>query len=76
MGLLNKKSKYGFVLLKRFPNPVAESRFKKSEIWYPEGVAPDTIDPRTLTTGNDSMSTKSREDVKEKEVYKDKAVNW
>lgn len=76
MGLLNGKSKSQFVLLKRFPNPIAEGRFKKSEIWDPEGVLAKTVDPKTLTTTNDSFSVKDREEKKEKEVYKDKEISW
>jgi len=80
MGLLNGRAKGNFVLLSRCPWNVAPDRFKKSEIWDPNGLWTGdkikSLDPNSdpLTTTNDGLSVKVREEKKKKKSFEDKAV--
>lgn len=72
-GLLNGKSKTGFITTKRLPNKVSTDRFKPSELWDPNGVYKGDA-AQSLTTGNDGLSKKSIEEKKEKVMFEDKDV--
>lgn len=74
LGLLNGRSKCGFINLKKFPIPISKNRFQESEIWDPNGL----IDSRTVkggvTLGNDGLSEKTQKMSKEKKSHTDKVV--
>jgi len=67
--MLNEKNPEKFILMTRLPFKVASDRFKKSPLW--EGNTKRELTPEELTTGNDSLSVKQREDMKQKSTYTD-----
>ena len=71
VGLLNGKS--DFLLLKRLPNKISDKRFKKSELWDPEGVFKN-VDSRSLTTANDALSSGVLREKEEVKGFEDKQV--
>ena len=72
MGLLQGRSKTGFLLLSRYPNKIAKGRFKESPLWDPSGIA--TKNDSKLTTTNDALSVKDRESKEQKKTFEDKKV--
>jgi len=73
-GLLQNRSKFGFVLLSRFPLKVSKDRFKPSPIWDPGGLLEKQEKYDKLTTGNDSISQKTLKGQEEKKQFIDKKV--
>ena len=73
LGLLNGKSPYGFIQLKRLPVPIAMTRYKPSEVWDPNGV----LDGRTIENIEqkvDGHSPNLKKELEKKEAVKDKVV--
>ena len=75
-GLLMGKSKFGFIKTKRLPFNVSKDRFEPSELYDPDGIykgnAAKTFEK--VTTTNDPLSVKSREDKKQKKNYEE--IDW
>lgn len=76
MGMLNGKSEHGFILMARMPMNASPDRYKKSEVYDPNGVfkgdCAKTLEP--IKSGEDGMSNKSRDERVRKEAFKDKKV--
>ena len=66
--LMSGTTKSGFVLLSRLPFKINPDRFKKSEVYYPEGYVPP--DDET-TNANDAFSDKSTKANKQQKQFKD-----
>lgn len=68
-----KQLLYGYkeknmVLLSRYPQKASEDRFMKSPLYDPSGKM-ESNENKTLTSSNDSLSVKTREENKQTEVY-------
>ncbi len=72
-GLINGRSKQGFVLLSRAPDKVAKGRFKESPLWDPKGIYKGGAS-KTLTTTNDAISVKKKKETEIKDGFQDKSV--
>ena len=72
-GLMMGKSKAGFVLLSRMPFNVAPGRFKESPVWDPDGIFQGEA-AKTLTTNNDALSNKVRDEKAVKKAFVDKKI--
>jgi hypothetical protein len=70
MGLMQGRSKYGFLLLSRLPLKVAKDRFKESPLYDPSGLA----QANESHGDNDALSQKSLKAQKQVNTYKDKVV--
>ena len=68
----NNKSKYGFILLNRLPTDNTE-RFKPSPLYDPDGIYNENTVERASQGG---LSPKAIEAKQEKEMFKDKKVDW
>lgn len=74
--LLAGTLKNGYILLKRMPFNVAPDRFKKSELWVPEGQSREYIEKQLgmadeLTTNSDPFSVKEKKKRQQKKAYRD-----
>jgi len=58
----------GFVLMSRMPYKVNDTRFKKSEVWYPPGYIKPK-DGEDLTNNNDALSVQTAKKNKDKKMY-------
>jgi hypothetical protein len=70
--MLDEKNTNKFLLLTRLPFKVAPDRFKSSPLWTPSGKR--ELTQEELTTGNDALSVKKREEGKLKKVYTDEVM--
>lgn len=73
--LINSKNPKAFILCNRLLLNSAPDRFKPSPIFDPEGLLKSKVTTNeTLTTNNDGLSQKSREQQENKGFFQDKAV--
>ena len=74
ISLLNQTLKMDWVLLKRLPFNVSPDRFKKSEIWIPEGQDRAYIEKQlglANSTKEDSFSPEAKKKRVQKKAYTD-----
>ena len=74
MGLMQNRSKHGFLLLSRYPNKISKDRFKQSPLWDPSGLAANNEQHENVNQSSDGLSIKSRKEQEEVKQFKDKKV--
>jgi hypothetical protein len=73
--MLDEKNTNKFLLLTRLPFKVSPDRFKASPLWDPStSSGKRELTDEELTTGNDALSVKKREEGKLKKIYTDDGV--
>ncbi len=73
-GMMEGKSKHGFILLTKMPFKVNKNRFAKSPVYNPDTGEKEVQTEETLTNNNDAFSVKAKEKTNQTKAFKDKVV--